>query len=40
MGAGTMERLAAYPETAWMIAFGVYISRDHRLRAEASVRRA
>jgi hypothetical membrane protein len=40
MGAGTMERLAAYPETAWMIAFGMYISRDHRLRAEASVRRA
>ncbi len=32
IGAGTMERLAAYPETAWMITFGMYISRDHHLK--------
>jgi hypothetical membrane protein len=30
IGAGTMERLGAYPETVWMIVFGTYISRDHR----------
>jgi len=29
MGAGTMERLAAYPETIWLVIFGIYISRTH-----------
>jgi hypothetical membrane protein len=32
LGAGGMERIAAYPETIWMIWFGVYISRDHYLK--------
>jgi hypothetical membrane protein len=29
IGAGTMERIAAYPETLWLIRFGIYISRNH-----------
>ncbi len=33
LGAGGMERVAAYPETIWMIRFGIYISRDHYLKA-------
>jgi hypothetical membrane protein len=30
IGAGTMERIAAYPETIWLIVFGIYISTNHR----------
>jgi hypothetical membrane protein len=30
IGAGGMERIAAYPETVWLIVFGMYISRTHR----------
>jgi hypothetical protein len=30
IGAGTMERVAAYPETVWLIAFGIFISRNHQ----------
>jgi hypothetical membrane protein len=29
IGAGTMERIAAYPETIWLIRFGLYITRNH-----------
>src|ERR1051326_8396097 len=29
IGAGTMERIAAYPETLWLIVFGFYISSSH-----------
>lgn len=29
IGAGALERLAQYPESAWLILFGFYISRDH-----------
>jgi hypothetical protein len=29
LGAGSMERIAAYPETLWLIRFGLYISRNH-----------
>jgi hypothetical membrane protein len=29
VGAGTMERIAAYPVTVWLISFGVYIARRH-----------
>jgi hypothetical membrane protein len=29
VGAGTMERIAAYPETIWLITFGIYISASH-----------
>jgi hypothetical membrane protein len=29
VGAGTMERIAAYPETVWLIIFGLYIWRFH-----------
>jgi hypothetical membrane protein len=32
LGAGGMERIAAYPETVWLIMFGIYITRDHYLR--------
>jgi len=29
IGGGTMERIAAYPETVWLIRFGLYISHNH-----------
>lgn len=29
IGAGTMERIAAYPETVWLIVFGLYVWRFH-----------
>jgi hypothetical membrane protein len=29
IGAGSMERVAAYPVTIWLISFGVYIARRH-----------
>jgi len=29
IGAGTMERVAAYPETIWLISFGLYVWRFH-----------
>jgi hypothetical membrane protein len=29
IGRGTMERIAAYPVTIWLIAFGLYVSRFH-----------
>jgi hypothetical membrane protein len=31
IGAGLMERFAAYPETVWLITFGLYISWSHEL---------
>jgi hypothetical membrane protein len=34
VGAGTVERLAAYPETIWLFVFGIYISAtDHYAKA-------
>jgi hypothetical membrane protein len=35
LGAGTMERIAAYPETIWLIVFGTYIAHTHRAMAPA-----
>ena len=32
VGNGTMERFAQYPQTIWLILFGIYISRDHYSR--------
>ena len=29
IGSGALERLAQYPESVWLILFGLYISRDH-----------
>jgi hypothetical membrane protein len=29
LGAGSMERVAAYPETIWLIGFGGYMARNH-----------
>jgi hypothetical protein len=29
IGGGIMERIAAYPETIWLITFGLYIWRFH-----------
>ncbi|HLX89724.1 MAG TPA: DUF998 domain-containing protein [Acidimicrobiales bacterium] len=29
LGKGGMERIAAYPETIWMIRFGMYMTRNH-----------
>jgi hypothetical membrane protein len=32
IGEGTMERIAAYPVTIWLISFGVYMARPHMNR--------
>ena len=42
VGGGTMERMAAYPETIWLILFGVYIAGSHnkRMRREPAPVRA
>jgi len=29
IGGGALERLTQYPESVWLILFGLYISRDH-----------
>lgn len=29
LGEGGMERIVAYPQTAWLIAFGLYMSKNH-----------
>lgn len=29
LGPGGMERLVAYPQTMWLIVFGIYLSRNH-----------
>jgi hypothetical membrane protein len=31
LGRGGMERVAAYPQTVWLIIFGMYMSRNHYL---------
>lgn len=33
IGAGGMERVAAYPQTVWLIRFGFYMSRNHSSKA-------
>lgn len=33
LGKGGMERITAYPQTIWLIAFGLYMSRDHYVRS-------
>ena len=33
IGIGGMERIVAYPQTVWLIVFGIYVSRD-RMRSE------
>jgi hypothetical membrane protein len=35
IGGGTMERVAAYPETLWMILFGLYVWRYHPKKSYA-----
>jgi hypothetical membrane protein len=32
LGIGGMERLVAYPQTVWLIVFGVYISTNHIMK--------
>jgi hypothetical membrane protein len=32
LGQGGMERLVSYPQTVWLILFGLYMSRSHRIR--------
>ncbi len=34
LGIGGMERLTAYPQTLWLIVFGVYMSKDHLKRSD------
>lgn len=46
LGEGGMERVAAYPQTLWLIAFGLYMTHSHRTegrpwdRRKAEARRA
>ncbi len=35
LGEGGMERIVAYPQTIWLIAFGIYMSRSHYLETKA-----
>ncbi len=35
LGTGGMERIAAYPESVWLIMFGIYMTRDHYLSGSA-----
>ncbi len=37
IGRGTMERIAAYPVTIWLITFGLYIWRFHPKREGTAV---
>jgi hypothetical membrane protein len=32
IGTGGMERLTAYPQTMWLIVFGIYISKNHIMK--------
>ena len=32
LGQGGMERVAAYPQTIWLIIFGVYMSKNHYVK--------
>jgi hypothetical membrane protein len=32
LGIGGVERIVSYPQTIWLIAFGIYMSKDHFLR--------
>jgi len=32
LGQGGMERIVAYPQTIWLIVFGIYISKNHTIR--------
>jgi hypothetical membrane protein len=32
LGIGGMERLVAYPQTVWLIVFGIYISTNHIMK--------
>ena len=34
LGIGGMERLVAYPQTIWLIIFGIYISRNHIIKKQ------
>ncbi|HUD10203.1 MAG TPA: DUF998 domain-containing protein [Candidatus Saccharimonadales bacterium] len=36
IGIGGMERITAYPQTLWLIVFGVYISKNHFMRSKPS----
>lgn len=38
LGLGGMERLVAYPQTFWLIVFGVYISSNHIIKKSKSIR--
>lgn len=39
LGPGGMERLTAYPQTTWLIVFGLYISRNHFMKRMREHRR-
>lgn len=34
LGIGGMERITAYPQTLWLIVFGIYISRSHYMNSK------
>jgi hypothetical membrane protein len=37
IGIGGMERLTAYPQTVWLIVFGMYISKNHFMRSSSKM---
>jgi hypothetical membrane protein len=39
LGNGGMERVTAYPQTIWLIIFGIYTSRTHSMRRKRSLAR-
>jgi hypothetical membrane protein len=40
LGLGGMERLAGYPQTIWLIVFGIYMSRNHYQRLQRKFAKA
>lgn len=40
LGIGGMERIVAYPQTVWLIVFGIYISNNHYLKLKNKARKA
>jgi hypothetical membrane protein len=39
LGEGGMERIVAYPQTVWLIVFGVYISKNHYAKPRRRAKR-
>lgn len=40
LGLGAMERITAYPQTVWLVIFGLYMSRNHFRSGRSSIQSA